>query len=88
MLNPEELKKNLAQLKTNPQEAKIRLEEQAKEYSEVGVWSETLTIFTQLSQAFPDDCNIANEQQELFNSVDLNEIGQEFESKSCKSNSR
>ena len=88
MLNPEELKKNLAQLKTNPQEAKIRLEEQAKEYSEVGVWSETLTIFTQLSQAFPDDCNIANEQQELFNSVDLNEIGQEFESKSCQSNSR
>ncbi|MCP2729840.1 DUF928 domain-containing protein [Limnofasciculus baicalensis] len=88
MLNPSELRKNLAQLKTNPQEAKIRLQEQAKEYSEVGVWLETLTIFTQLSQAFPDDCNLAKEQQELFNSVDLNEIGQEFDGKSCRVNSQ
>ncbi len=88
MLNPDELNKNLAQLKTNPQEAKIRLENQAEEYSKVGVWSETLTIFTQLSQAFPDDCNIANEQQELFNSVNLNEIGQKFDGNSCRFNSQ
>jgi Domain of Unknown Function (DUF928) len=86
MLNPDELSKNLAQLKTNPQEAKIRLHDQAEEYSKVGVWSEIITIFTQLSQAFPDDCNIVNEQQELFNSVDLNEIGQKFERKTCRSN--
>jgi hypothetical protein len=84
MLNPDELRKNLAQLKTNPQEAKILLQEQAQEYSEVGVWSETLTIVTQLSQAFPDDCNLANERKELFESVELNEIAQTLEGKSCR----
>ena len=88
ILNPSELKKNLAQLKTNPQEAKQRLLNQAQEYSKVGVWSETITIFTQLSQAFPDDCNLANEQQELLNSVNLKEISQEIESNSCRSNSQ
>lgn len=88
MLNPDELRKNLAQLKTNPQDAKIRLQEQAKEYSQAGVWSETLTILTELSQAFPDDCNIAKEQEELFKSVNLNEIGQTFEDNSCRFNSQ
>ncbi|HBE20006.1 MAG TPA: hypothetical protein DEG17_06050 [Cyanobacteria bacterium UBA11149] len=86
MLNPEELTKNLAQLKTNPQEAKKRLEQQAQEYSQLGVWSETLTIFTQLSKAFPNDCNLANERQELLNSVALNEIGQTFSLRGCQSN--
>lgn len=84
MLNPSEFQKNLAQLKTNPQEAKIRLQEQAEEYSQVGVWSETLTIFTQLSQAFPDDCNIANGRKELFKSVELDEIAEILEAKSCR----
>ncbi len=84
MLNPSEFRKNLAQLKTNPQEAKIRLQEQAEEYSQVGVWSETLTIFTQLDQAFPDDCNLANGRKELFKSVELDEIAQTLEAKSCR----
>ncbi|MCP2729841.1 DUF928 domain-containing protein [Limnofasciculus baicalensis] len=84
MLNPSELRKNLAQLKTNPQEAKRLLQEQAEEYSQVGVWSETLTIFTQLYQAFPDDCNLANGRKELFKSVELDEIAQTLDDRSCR----
>ena len=84
MLNPSEFRKNLAQLKTNPQEAKRLLQQQAEAYSQVEIWSETLTIFTQLSQAFPDDCNLTNQRKELFESVELDEIAQTLEDKSCR----
>jgi hypothetical protein len=88
MLDPDELMKNLEQLKTNPQEAQKRLQQQAQEYNNFGIWSELMTILTKLSETFPNDCNLANEREEIFHSVELEAIAQEFGSKTCRSNSQ
>ncbi|HBE20005.1 MAG TPA: hypothetical protein DEG17_06045 [Cyanobacteria bacterium UBA11149] len=84
VLNPDKFRKNLALLKTNPNEAKRLLEEQVEEYSKVGVWSETMMVFTKLSQAFPNDCNLMQEQKELLKSVELGVIAETFDAGRCQ----
>lgn len=84
ILNPDKFRKNLALLKTNPNEAKRLLEEQIEEYNKVGVWSETMIALTKLSQAFPNDCNLMEEQKELFKSVELGVIAKTFDTPRCQ----